>query len=125
MNKKELKSFLKALTVKALKNICSNDRRSGVYHSETNYPGYSKCKNKGELVEFIYNTITSQTNNINYSEEYKQWFETKEFYNYEYNNGIFTQTLIFTLKSIDLPKHAKDNGFNGNWHNHYYREVLQ
>ena len=55
MQLQELKYFLKTLTVAKLKEICNTRRCWGVYQSSPAIAGYSKCKNKAELIEHIYN----------------------------------------------------------------------
>lgn len=50
----ELKDFLNTLTIKKLKLICNTNRLWGVYESSPSITGYSKCKNKKELIDHIF-----------------------------------------------------------------------
>lgn len=54
MDLKELRLFLETLTIKQLKDICNTPRSWGVYNSYPAIRGYSRCKNKGELILFVY-----------------------------------------------------------------------
>lgn len=53
MNYEELISFLPSLSVKQLKIICNKPRNWGVYNSKPSISGYSKCKNKEDLITLI------------------------------------------------------------------------
>ena len=51
----ELRIFLEKLSINQLKLICNKPRSWGVYNSSPAIAGYSKCKNKEELIDLIFN----------------------------------------------------------------------
>ena len=99
MDIRKLRSFLSSLTVKELKDICANHRNWGVYSSRTAITGYSKCKNKKELVSHIFSYFAKHNDprGFYYEDKGSQWSFKKEFHDFQYNGEKIISTPLFSI----------------------------
>jgi len=87
MNLEELRVFLESCTGKTLKEICSNTRSPGVYRSSTCYAGYSKCRNKKELIELMMKRLShfQEPKGTYYQDKGDQWSYVITYRDYQFN----------------------------------------
>jgi len=109
MNLIELKNSLNSLTIKQLKDICVNRRLWGVYSTRTAYTGYSKCKNKQDLINFIIDYHQKQEITFDYVEDREYtwksfWKHERTFKNYSINNSHIDDEPLFSVMYCKLNK---------------------
>jgi len=99
MNLEELNLYLKTLTVKKLKTICCNTRNWGVYNSSTAISGYSKCKNKEELIALIFAYFARQNepHGFYFEDNGSQWSKKITYHDFQYEKERIESNPLFSV----------------------------
>ena len=121
----ELKAFLNTLTIAQLKTICNKPRNWGVYHTSPAISGYSKCKNKAELIERIYNYFE-------YFTHIKHGFEestmnpidgaVQDIIDFVYQDGVIERKVIETKHFPDFIYCDMCHNFHKRFGEHKFRK---